>query len=119
MVDSEEGCCPGPLSPGTYSKRANLGKRLFRRFRTVVRLRRIHRQPGASDYKESLIRLRDGAMTKEDWELWRQHDLAAGPACKLTRAERHRLEDEAKKVRAHRGRSTSVSKHHFCLHAPR
>ena len=28
--------------------------------KTVVRLRRIHRQPGASVYKESLIRLRDG-----------------------------------------------------------
>ncbi len=78
---------------GHGSRRANLGMRLFRGFTTVVRLRRIHRQPGASAYKESLIRLRDGAMTKEDHELWSQHDLAADPpVCRLTRKERARFE---------------------------
>ena len=48
--------CPNVLH-GTHSERANHGLRLWKRFRTVVRLRRIHRQPGASKYKESLIRL--------------------------------------------------------------
>ncbi len=79
---------------GTHSARANLGKRLFQRFTKVVRLRRIHRQPGASAYKESLIRLRDAAMTKEDWALWQQHDLAEGPLCKLTRQQREKLEKD-------------------------
>jgi hypothetical protein len=72
---------------------ANLGLRLFGRFTTVVRLRRIHRQPGASQYKESLVRLRDGAMTKEDHAHWLQHDLAAGRECKLTQQQRKRFED--------------------------
>ena len=56
-------------------KLLNHGKRLLQKFTTVVRLRRIHRQPGVSPYKESLIRLRDAAMTEEDHELWRQHNL--------------------------------------------
>ena len=60
------------LCPHELQGRAALGKRLFDRFTTVVRLRRIHRQAGASLYKESLIRLRDGAMTKEDWQQWRK-----------------------------------------------
>ena len=60
---------------------------------TVVRLRRIHRQPGASVYKESLIRLRDGAMTKADVELWHLHDLG-DPRCTLDDATRMRCERE-------------------------
>ena len=52
-----------------------LGARLFKGFTQVLRLRRIHRQPGASLYKESLIRLRDAAHTKDDHALWQQHDL--------------------------------------------
>lgn len=51
-------------------KDGNYGLRLFQTFDTVVRLRRTHRQPGASSYKESLIRTRDGAMTKEDPAEW-------------------------------------------------
>ena len=50
-------------------KSSNQGRRLLEAFDTVVRLRRIHRQPGASQYKESLIRLRDAAMTKDDHAL--------------------------------------------------
>ena len=84
--------CPNTLH-GHGSRTANLGMRLFSKFTTVVRLRRIHRQPGASAYKESLIRLRDGAMSKEDHELWTQHDLAADPpACRLTQDQRARFE---------------------------
>jgi hypothetical protein len=85
--------CPNVLH-GHLAKQANFGLRLFQRFTTVVRLRRIHRQPGASQYKESLIRLRDGAMTKEDHALWSQHDLAADPpTCQLGPQERTRFED--------------------------
>ena len=69
-------------------KSANQGLRLFKSFDTVVRLRRIHRQPGASLYKESLIRTRDGAMTKEDHALWKEHDLTDVDNCKLTTEER-------------------------------
>ena len=43
-------------------KLVNHGKRLLEKFTTVVRLRRIHRQPGVSLYKESLVRLRDAAV---------------------------------------------------------
>ena len=81
------------LCPHELQGSAACGKRLFDRFKTVVRLRRIHRQAGASVYKESLIRLRDGAMTKEDWQLWQEHDLAADN-CKLTPQERSKLEDD-------------------------
>ena len=79
------------LCPHELKGQAALGKRLFERFTTVVRLRRIHRQAGASRYKESLIRLRDGAMTKEDWRLWLEHDLADDD-CKLTREQRQFFE---------------------------
>ena len=61
----------------------NTGLRLFKSFRMVVRLRRVHRQTGASVFKESLIRARDGAMTKEDHEVWREHELG-GEGCTLT-----------------------------------
>ena len=55
--------CPNPVHGSREFRMANLGMRLFEAFQTVVRLRRIHRQPGQSEYKESLIRLRDGAQT--------------------------------------------------------
>jgi hypothetical protein len=77
-----------PERHGREQKTANHGKRLFLAFDTVVRLRRIHRQPGASQYKESLIRTRDGAMTKDDHELWAQHNLTDADACTLTEAQR-------------------------------
>jgi len=53
---------PSTVHGARESFTLNLGLRLFRSFETVVRLRRIHRQVGASAYKESLIRTRDGAM---------------------------------------------------------
>ena len=70
----------------------NMGLRLFRNFRTVVRLRRVHRQTGASMFKESLIRARDGAMTKEDHEVWREHELG-GESCTFTAVEQQDFED--------------------------
>ena len=75
-------------------KAANLGMRLLAGFDTVVRLRRVHRQAGASVFKESLIRTRDGAMTKEDHALWRSHDLADIDACSLSPEERSYFEDD-------------------------
>ena len=62
---------------GTDSTEVNLGSRLFRNVNNVFRLRRIHRQAGASQYKESLLRLRDAAHTKEDVALWKSHDLTS------------------------------------------
>jgi hypothetical protein len=85
--------CPHGAAAGCRQHTANLGQRLFANFQTVVRLRHIHRVPGASVYKESLIRLRDGAMTKADHELWRQHDLGAAE-CTLDDAARARCEGE-------------------------
>ena len=81
---------------GREEDTANHGLRLFFEFNTVVRLRRIHRQPGASQYKESLIRLRDGAQTEQDHALWSTHDLGVvNEACELTAEERATFEDEA------------------------
>ena len=76
----------GGCSTGTDSMEVNLGSRLFRNINNVFRLRRIHRQAGASHYKESLLRLRDAAHTKEDVALWKSHDLTS-PDCTLTAEE--------------------------------
>ena len=78
---------------GPEAAQANVGARLFRGFTTVVRLRRIHRQKGASDYKDPLLRARDGAMTKEDHARWATHDLT-GDACTLTTEESRKLEED-------------------------
>ena len=51
------------------------GRRTFQTFTDVIRLRRIHRQKGADAYKDSTMRLRDGAITLEDYELWQQHQI--------------------------------------------
>ena len=75
-------------------KASNQGKRLLGDFDTVVRLRRIHRQPGASQYKESLIRLRDAAMTKEDHALWATHDLDDDDTFDLTPEQRSYIEQK-------------------------
>ena len=86
--------CTATLREDTYRARmANLGARLFRGFTKVVRLRRVHRQPGASVYKESLLRLRDAAHTKEDHARWQEHDLGSS-ACTLDAAQRKRFEGE-------------------------
>ena len=54
------------------------GQERFRDFTEIVRLRRVYRQAGASAFKDSTLRLRDGAMTLADHELWRSHDLSDG-----------------------------------------
>ena len=56
--------------------RATPGRIQFEQFMLqVIRLRRIHRQKGADQYKESTMRLRDAAITAEDHLLWQQHVL--------------------------------------------
>ena len=80
-------------STGTDSMEVNLGARLFRNIGNVFRLRRIHRQAGASQYKESLLRLRDAAHTKEDVALWRTHDLTSSE-CTLSVEEIQAFERE-------------------------
>ena len=77
------------------AKMASLGLRKIQEFITVVRLRRVHRQAGASLYKESLLRTRDGAMTQGDHALWRTHTLNDLEDCSLTPEERARFEDGA------------------------
>ena len=49
------------------------GQRRFQSFVDVIRLRRIHRLKGADPYKDSTMRLRDAAITLEDYALWKQH----------------------------------------------
>ena len=51
-------------------------QQMFGQFEQVLRLRRIHRQKGADPYKESTMRLRDAAQTKEDHDLWHAHSVA-------------------------------------------
>ena len=60
--------------------RAIQGRLLFQSFAQVIRLRRIHRQKGADPYKESTIRLRDAAITEEDYKLWQEHILPSADA---------------------------------------
>ena len=86
--------CPDVLRAGQDQSVGNLGLRLFRQIRAVFRLRRIHRQTGQSHYKDSLLRLRDAAHTKEDVDLWRTHDLSSA-ACELSVQERQDLSKTA------------------------
>ena len=83
--------CPNIIKQGANKSDVNLGSRLFRDIHVVFRLRRVHRQAGESVYKESLIRLRDAAHTKEDVALWKTHDLT-DPSCNFTPEDRERLE---------------------------
>ena len=86
--------CPEILRAGQDQSVGNLGLRLFRQIRAVFRLRRIHRQTGQSHYKDSLLRLRDAAHTKEDVDLWRTHDLSS-TACALSVQERQDMSKTA------------------------
>ena len=61
----------GPVARAT----ALAGRQTFAQFEDVIRLRRIHRQKGVDAFKESTMRLRDAAITKEDYELWKTHEL--------------------------------------------
>ena len=51
------------------------GRQLFKSIRKILRLRRIHRQKGTDPFKESTMRLRDVAITQDDYELWQTHSL--------------------------------------------
>ena len=84
-----------PKTAGQDRRDVNLGLRLFQAIRVVFRLQRIHRQVGASAYKESLLRLRDAAHTKEDVALWKSHDLTDVAACTLSVEERKLFEQKA------------------------
>ena len=85
-----------PKTTGQVQDRhdVNLGLRLFQAIRVVFRLRRIHRQVGQSVYKESLLRLRDAAHTKEDVALWKSHNLTDISACTLSVEDRKLFEQE-------------------------
>ena len=68
----------GPIKDATNSGLRTLalsGQRRFQSFVNVIRLRRIHRLKGADPYKESTMRLRDAAITLEDYALWKQHEI--------------------------------------------
>ena len=81
------------IAPGRgQSQTAAAGQRLFAEFREVVRLRRVYRQKGASEFKDSTLRLRDAAMTVEDHALWASHDLSN---LNMDPTLRNILEDEA------------------------
>ena len=51
------------------------GQKTFTEFEDVLRLRRIHRQKGVDAFKESTMRFRDAAITREDYALWKTHEL--------------------------------------------
>ena len=53
------------------------GRQTFQTFEHVVRLRRIHRLLGADPFKESTLRLRDAAITVDDYSLWKEHEIAS------------------------------------------
>ena len=84
-----------PKTAGQDRQDVNLGLRLFQQIRVVFRLRRIHRQVGQSVYKESLLRLRDAAHTKEDVQLWKTHDLTNLSSCTLSVEERKLFESQS------------------------
>ena len=51
------------------------GQKVFAQFTKVLRFRRIHRQKGVDPFKESTMRLRDAAITVEDYQLWKEHEI--------------------------------------------
>ena len=63
------------LTAGSLKLLALAGRQAFETFDDVIRHRRIHRQKGVDPYKESTMRLRDGAITVEDYELWQTHEV--------------------------------------------
>ena len=52
------------------------GRQTFASFQHVIRFRVIYRQQEADPYKESTMRLRDGAMSVEDYDLWKEHEIS-------------------------------------------
>ena len=85
------------------------GRQTFATFEDVIRLRRIHRQKDIDMFKESTMRLRDAAITKEDYELWKTREMntleepgpgSASPPIEfeLTRNQHGRLEHQGCKA---------------------
>ena len=72
-----------PRAPIVDAKNSGLrnlalsGQKRFLSFEDVIRLRRIHRIKGADPFKESTMRLRDAALTLQDHELWKQHEISS------------------------------------------
>jgi len=72
------------------------GRQTFNEFHDVIRLRRIHRQRGVCPFKESTMRLRDAALSVDDYNLWKSHELEdvdPASACSWEDSA-HLLEDE-------------------------
>ena len=51
------------------------GRLTFNEFQDVIRLKRIHRQKGVCPFKESTMRLRDSALSLDDYNLWKTHEI--------------------------------------------
>ena len=51
------------------------GRQTFNDFQDVIRLMRIHRQKGVGPFKESTMRFRDAAISLDDYNLWKTHEL--------------------------------------------
>ena len=51
------------------------GRLVLNTFEDVIRLRRIYRQTGVDAFKDSTMRLRDSAITIEDYDLWTTHEI--------------------------------------------
>ena len=51
------------------------GRQTFNVFADVIRPRRIHRQKAVDAFKDSTMRLRDAAITVEDYDLWKTHEV--------------------------------------------
>jgi hypothetical protein len=51
------------------------GRNTFNAFEDALRLRRIHRQKGVDAFKDSTMRLRDAAITVDDYHLWKSHEI--------------------------------------------
>ena len=53
------------------------GRQAFAGFSQAIRLRRIHRQKGADAFTESTMRLRDAAITTDDYDPRKTHEVAS------------------------------------------
>ena len=51
------------------------GRQVFNNFEDVFRLRWIYRQKGVDAFKDSTMRLRDSAITVEDYAQWKTHEV--------------------------------------------
>ena len=83
-----DGCEKSPIASRLFRS----GIRRFGEVTSRVRLRVVYRQGGPCPFKESAMRLRDGAMTLEDYKLWQSHDIPDPEncdPCALERADKY------------------------------